>query len=141
MDESQNQGPGPAAMLSLDFLAVVFSLALTISAKAAGAARKEMQVAGPICVCCTGGNPAQCITSNFPASSSPGCLSEMNIKHERGERSSQTREIPLMGHKESLHVQVLAGDAAEQVAHLTVIRCHQGDRAKSALAVMAGTHR
>lgn len=62
MDDSQNQGPGPTAMLSLDFLAVVFSLALTIGAKAAGTARKEMQVTGPICLCCTGGNPAQCIT-------------------------------------------------------------------------------
>lgn len=38
MYESQNQGPDPTAMFSLDFLAIVFSLALTISAKAARAA-------------------------------------------------------------------------------------------------------
>lgn len=57
------------------------------------------------------------------------------------EESSQTWDIPLMGHKESLHVQVLAGDALRRWHTLTVIGCHQGHRGRSALVVRAGTHR
>lgn len=45
------------------------------------------------------------------------------------------------GHKESLHVQVLAGDAARRWLTLTVTGCDHGDRGKAALIVMAGTHR
>lgn len=66
--------------------------------------------------------------SNFPANSRPGCLSERDIKGQHGERRHFSH-----GTQESLHVQVLAGDAARGWLTLTATGCDQGDKEKAAL--------